>query len=52
MMRRVLTTAEITARKLVCKRGNVVVDDRLGVVKADELPDVVRQLDVRTCARC
>jgi phosphohistidine phosphatase len=50
MMRRVLTTAEIIAEKLDCKRSNVVVDDRLGVVKADELLDVIRRLDDRTDA--
>ena len=41
---RALTTAEIIARKLSYKRKNIVVDDRLYAVEADDLLDVIRQL--------
>ena len=41
---RALTTAEIIAKKLDYKRKNIVVDDRLYAVEADELLDVIRQL--------
>ena len=42
---RALTTAEIIAKKLDYKRKNIVVDDRLYAVAADDLLDVIRQLD-------
>jgi len=44
---RALTTAEIIAKKLDYERGNIVVDDRLYAVEADELLDVIRELDDR-----
>jgi phosphohistidine phosphatase len=43
--RRALKTAEIIAKKLDYKRKDIVVDDRLYAVKADELLDVIRKLD-------
>jgi phosphohistidine phosphatase len=42
---RALTTAQIIAGKLDYKRRKIVVDDRLYAVEADELLDVIRQLD-------
>ena len=42
---RALATAEIIAKKLDYKRSRIVVDDRLYAVEADELLDVIRQLD-------
>ena len=42
---RALATAEIIANKLDYKRSNIVVDDRLYAVAADDLLDVIRQLD-------
>ncbi len=42
---RALTTAEIIAKKLDYKRSKIVVDDRLYAVSADELTDVIRQLN-------
>jgi len=42
---RALATAEIIAKKLDYKRRNIVVDDRLYAVEAEELLDVIRQLD-------
>ena len=42
---RALATAEIIARKLDYKRSNIVVNDRLYAVAADDLLDVIRQLD-------
>ena len=44
---RALTTTEIIAKKLDYKRRNIVVDDRLYAVEANELLDVIRQLDDR-----
>ncbi len=41
---RALATAEIIAKKLDYKRKNIVVDDRLYAVEADELLDLIRQL--------
>ena len=43
--RRALTTAEIIAKKLDYKGSNIVVSDRLYAVEADELLDVIRQID-------
>ena len=42
--RRALKTAEILAKKLDYKRKDIVVDDRLYAVKADDLLDVIRKL--------
>ena len=42
---RALTTAQIIAKKLDYKRSNIVVDDRLYLVAADDLLDVIRYLD-------
>jgi len=42
---RALATAQIIARKLDYKRSNIVVNDRLYAVAADDLLDVIRQLD-------
>ncbi len=42
---RALTTAEIIAKKLDYKRKNIVVDDRLYAVQADDLLDVIHKLD-------
>ena len=42
--RRALKTAEIIAKKLDYKRKDIVVDDRLYAVKADELLGVIRKL--------
>jgi phosphohistidine phosphatase len=44
---RALATAEIIAEKLDYKRSNIVVNDRLYAVEADELLDVIRQQDDR-----
>jgi phosphohistidine phosphatase len=44
---RALTTAQIIAKKLDYKRKNIVVDDRLYAVEADELLGVIRRLDDR-----
>ena len=41
---RALTTAEMIARELDYKRTNIVVDDRLYAVEADELLEVIRAL--------
>ena len=41
---RALKTAEIIAKKLDYKRKNILVDDRLYAVEADELLDVIRKL--------
>jgi phosphohistidine phosphatase len=41
---RALETAKIIAKKVDYKRKNIVVDDRLYAVEADELLDVVRKL--------
>jgi phosphohistidine phosphatase len=42
--KRALKTAEIIAKKLDYKRKNIVVDDRLYAVKANELLDVIHKL--------
>ena len=42
--RRALTTAEIVAKKLDYKPKNILVDDRLYGVDADDLLDVIRKL--------
>jgi phosphohistidine phosphatase len=42
---RALKTAEIIAKKLDYKRKNIVVDDRLYAVAADDLLDVIQKLD-------
>src|SRR6266496_2649411 len=42
--RRALTTAEIIAKKLDYKLRNIVMDDRLYAVDADDLLDVIRKL--------
>ena len=42
---RAVMTAEIIAKKLDYKRSNIVLDDRLYAVSADDLLDVIRQLD-------
>ncbi len=42
--RRALKTAEIIAKKLDYKRKDIVVDDRLYAVKADDLLGVIRKL--------
>ena len=42
---RALKTAEIIAKKLDYKLKNIVVDDRLYAVAADDLLDVIRNLD-------
>jgi phosphohistidine phosphatase len=42
--RRALTTAEIIAKQLDYKRKNIVVDDRLYAVGADDLLDVIHKL--------
>ena len=42
--RRALTTAEIVAKKLDYKLKNILVDDRLYAVDADDLLDVIRKL--------
>jgi len=42
---RALATAAIIAKKLGYKRKNIVVDDRLYAVEANELLEVIRQLD-------
>src|SRR6266550_4389939 len=42
---RALATAEIIAKKLDYKPRNIVVDDRLYAVEAEQLLDVIRQLD-------
>jgi phosphohistidine phosphatase len=44
---RALATAEIIAKKPDYRRRNIVVDDRPYAVEADELLDVIRQLDDR-----
>jgi phosphohistidine phosphatase len=41
---RALKTAEIIAKKLDYRRKDIVVDDRLYVVGADDLLDVIRKL--------
>ena len=41
---RALTTAEIIAKKLDYRRKDIVVDDRLYAVGADDLLDVIRKL--------
>jgi len=41
---RALKTAEIIARKLDYRRKDIVVDDRLYAVGADDLLDVIRKL--------
>src|SRR5687767_13361052 len=41
---RALKTAEIIAKKLDYKRKDIVVDDRLYTVTADDLLDVIRKL--------
>lgn len=41
---RALTTAETIARELDYKRKNIVVDDRLYAVEADDLLEVIRAL--------
>ncbi|SPJ16967.1 conserved hypothetical protein [Burkholderiales bacterium] len=43
--RRALATAEIIARKLGYRPKNIVVDDRLYAVAADDLLDVIHKLD-------
>jgi len=43
--RRALTTAQIIAKKLDYKRKDIVVDDRLYAVAADDLLDVIHKLD-------
>ena len=43
--RRALKTAEIIAKKLDCKRKDIVVDDRFYAVAADDLLDVIHKLD-------
>jgi phosphohistidine phosphatase len=43
--RRALTTAEIIARKLDYKPKDIVVDDRLYATAADELLNVIHELD-------
>ena len=48
---RALKTAEIIAKKLDYRRKNIVVDDRLYAVEADQLLDVIRKLGDRTRAR-
>src|SRR6058998_2876755 len=48
---RALETAQIIAKKLDYKRKNILVDDRLYAVGADELLDVLRKLgDEVECA--
>ena len=42
--RRALTTAEIIAKKLDYRRKDIVVDDRLYAVGADDLLDVIHKL--------
>src|SRR5215510_15416674 len=42
--RRALTTAKIIARELDYKPKNIVVDDRLYAVDADDLLDVIRKV--------
>jgi phosphohistidine phosphatase len=42
---RALTTAEIVAKKLGYKLKEIVVDDRLYAVEADDLLDVIHKLD-------
>ena len=42
---RAVMTAEIIAKELDYKRSNIVLDDRLYAVSADDLLDVIRQLD-------
>ena len=42
---RALATAQIIAEKLDYKGSNIVVNDRLYAVEADELLDVIRQID-------
>jgi len=42
--RRALTTAQIIAKKLDYKRKDIVVDDRLYAVEADDLLHVIRKL--------
>jgi phosphohistidine phosphatase len=42
---RALTTAEIIAEEIDYKRSRMVVDDRLYAVEADEVLDVIRQLE-------
>ncbi len=42
--RRALTTAEIIAKKVDYKLSNIVMDDRLYAVDADDLLDVIRKL--------
>jgi phosphohistidine phosphatase len=42
---RALETAEIIARKLDYRRKDIVVDDRLYAVAADDLLDVIHKLD-------
>jgi len=44
---RALATAQIIAEKLDYKGSNIVVNDRLYAVEADELLDVIRQIDDR-----
>ena len=44
---RALTTAEIIAKKLDYKRKDILVDDRLYAVEADELLDVIHKLSDR-----
>ena len=41
---RALTTAEIIAKKLDYKRKDIVMDDRLYAVEADDLLDVIHTL--------
>ena len=42
---RAVTTAEIIAKKLDYKRSKIVLDDRLYAVSADDLLEVIHQLD-------
>ena len=42
---RALETAEIIAKKLDYRRKDIVVDDRLYAVAADDLLDVIHKLD-------
>ncbi|MET1083443.1 MAG: histidine phosphatase family protein [Burkholderiales bacterium] len=42
---RALKTAEIIAKKLRYRRKDIVVDDRLYAVEADDLLDVIQKLD-------
>ena len=42
---RALKTAEIIAKKLDYRRRDIVVDDRLYAVAADDLLDVIHKLD-------